>query len=372
MDRPYRFGIEEEYFLAAMDSRGTPSVEAAKAFHAAVNDRVPGAGREVLQSQVEVSTAPGTDFAEAQDRLASLRSELSELAREAGLLLFAAGTHPLACWPEQSMSEGERYDNMVREYGILATRNMVCALHIHVEVPEPDRRAELMRRMVPFVPLFLALSVSSPFWERRRTGLYGYRMAAYREWPRSGLPDLMDGPEDYEHYLRVMTGSGAIADASYLWWAVRPSMHFPTLELRVCDSCVRVEHSVAIAALYRCVVRMLDRRPDIHRSLTGASRAIASENFWRVQRAGVRALLIDERQGRLVAFSSVLETLLELVEEDAERLRCGPELHAIRQIGHLGTGAERQLEVYQRGCQSGLDDRAALEGVVDWLAGNTV
>ncbi len=372
MDRGYRFGIEEEYFLAATDSRGTPSAEAAKAFHVAVNDRVPGAGREVLQSQVEVSTAPGTDCAEAQDRLAALRSELGEMARQAGLRLFAAGTHPLACWPEQSMSEGERYNNMLRDYGILATRNMVCALHVHVEVPEPDRRADLMRRMVPYVPMFLALSVCSPFWERRRTGLHGYRMAAYREWPRSGLPDLMDGPEDYQHYLRVMTGSGAIPDASYLWWAVRPSMHYPTLELRVCDSCVRVEHGVAIAALYRCVVRMLDRRPDIHRGLTGASRAIAGENFWRVQRHGVRASLLDERQCRLVAFLPLLETLLELVEEDAERLGCTAELDCIRQIAQAGTGAERQLEVFQRGLERGLDDQAALEAVVDWLADNTV
>ncbi len=217
VDTRYRFGIEEEYFLADVASRSTPSSAAAKAFHVAAEDRLPGAGREVLQSRVEVSTPPGTDFAEARSRLAFLRSELAEIGPKNGLLVFAAGTHPLACWPDQTPSEGERYDQMIKEYGILATRNMVCALHVHVEVPEPDRRADLMRRMVPYVPMFLALSVSSPFWERRRTGLAGYRMAAYREWPRSGLPDLMDDAADYEHYLRVMIRSGAIPDASYLW-----------------------------------------------------------------------------------------------------------------------------------------------------------
>ncbi len=368
MDSKYRFGIEEEYFLADASSRGTPASGAAKAFHVAANDRLPGSGREVLQSQVEVSTSPGTDFAEAHDRLSFLRSELAGIGRENGLLVFASGTHPLAAWPEQEHSEGERYDRMVADYGILATRNMVCALHVHVEVPDPRHRADLMRRMVPYVPMFLALSVSSPFWEGRETGLAGYRMAAYREWPRSGLPDLMDGAADYEHYLQVMTQSGAIPDASYLWWALRPSMHYPTLELRVCDSCVRVGDAVAIAALYRCVVRMLDRRGDIHASLTGASRAIASENFWRVQRDGAHASVIDEQARAMVPLAQSMETLLALVGEDAAAFGCEREMEAVRAILARGTGADRQLEIYRRGLQAGLDNEAALRGVVDWLA----
>ena len=368
MDSNYRFGIEEEYFLADAASRGTPDPAAARAFHVAANDRLPGSGREVLQSQVEVSTPPGTDFAEACDRLAVLRSELAGIGRERGLLVFASGTHPLAAWSRQEQSEGDRYDRMVAEYGILATRNMVCALHVHVEVPDPGCRADLMRRMVPYVPMFLALSVSSPFWEARKTGLAGYRMAAYREWPRSGLPDLMDGAADYEHYLQVMTQSGAIPDASYLWWALRPSMHYPTLELRVCDSCVHVGDSVAIAALYRCVVRMLDRRPDIHAGLTGASRAIASENVWRVQRDGVRASVIDEDAREMVPLGQRIETLLELVAEDAAAFGCERELDAVRAIVARGTGADRQLEIYHRERQAGLDRDTALKRVVDWLA----
>ena len=368
MDARYRVGIEEEYFLADAGSRGTPSSSAAKAFHVAAADRLKGVGREVLQSQIEVSTPPATDLVEARDRLAALRADLAEIGRQNGLLVFASGTHPLACWPDQTPSEGERYDRMIGEYGILATRNMVCALHVHVEVPEPDRRVDLMRRMVPYVPMFLALSVSSPFWERRRTGMAGYRMAAYREWPRSGLPDLMDGAADYEHYLRVMTRSGAIPDASYLWWALRPSMHYPTLELRVCDSCARVEDSVAIAALYRCVVRMLDRRPDIHARLTGASRAIASENFWRVQKDGVHASLLDEQACAAVAFPRQLEALTGLVEEDAAALGCERDLAAVLEIAADGTAADRQVEVHRNGLDGGLDDDAALRGVVDWLA----
>ena len=368
MDTRYRFGIEEEYFLADADTRGTPAAQAAKAFHTSAKDRLPGVGREVLHSQVEVSTPPGTDFAAARGKLVSLRSELAAIGRENGLLVFASGTHPLACWPDQTPSEGERYDRMIEQYGILATRNMVCALHVHVEVPSPDRRIDLMRRMVPYMPMFLALSVSSPFWERRLTGLAGYRMAAYREWPRSGLPALMNNAADYEHYLRVMTRSGAIPDASYLWWALRPSMHYPTLELRICDSCARVEDSVAIAALYRCVVRMLDRRQDMHAGLTGASRAIAGENLWRVQRDGVQASLIDEQAFAAIPLPHQLATLISLLEEDAVALGCERDLAAVLDIAAAGTGADRQVGIYQRGLADGLDDEAALRAVVDWLA----
>ncbi len=224
-----------------------------------------------------------------------------------------------------------------------------------------------MRRMLPYVPIFLALSASSPFWERRPTGLAAYRMAAYREWPRSGLPDLMDAAE-YERYLRVMTGSGAIPDASYLWWALRPSMHYPTLELRVCDSCVRVEDAVAIAALYRCTLRMLDRRRELHAGLTGASRAIASENLWRVQRDGVRATLLDEEACAAVPLARQLGTLTTAVAEDAAALGCEAELRAVQRIAARGSGADRQLETYRRALAHRPDREAALRDVVDWLA----
>ena len=366
----YGFGIEEEYFLADAVTRGTPSSSSSRGFHAEAGDRLPGTGREVLQNQVEVCTAPGGDAEAARQHLSSLRTQLAGIARAHGLLVFASGTHPLACWPDQAQSEGDRYDRMTEEYGILAARNMVCALHVHVELPQPERRVQLMRRMLPYVPIFLALSASSPFWERRPTGLAAYRMAAYREWPRSGLPDLMDAP-DYERYLRVMVGSGAIPDASYLWWALRPSMHYPTLELRVCDSCVRVEDAVAIAALYRCVLRMLDRRPDIHAGLTGASRAIASENLWRVQRHGVRATLLDEASCAAIPLARQLEALIEAVAEDAGALGCEAELQAVRRIVAHGTGADRQLETYRRALAERPDHEAALREVVDWLASAT-
>jgi carboxylate-amine ligase len=303
-DTAYRFGIEEEFFLADAATRGTPDGDAARAFHKTVAEKIEGAGRENLQSQVEIQTPPAERAVQALEGLSSARATLTSLAREQGLVVFASGTHPNSCWPDQNRSQGERYDRMVADYGILASRNMVCALHVHVELPDPSRRALLMRRMVPYLPLFLALSASSPFWDCRDTGLKSYRMAAYQEWPRSGLPDLMGDEADYARYLSVMIRSGAIPDESYLWWAIRPLGKLPTLELRVCDSCASVEDSVAIASLYRCVIRMLERKNEVHAGLTGGSRAIASENLWRVQQHGAEATLIDEASPRCAPWRS--------------------------------------------------------------------
>lgn len=221
--------------------------------------------------------------------------------------------------------------------------------------------------MVPYLPLFLALSASSPFWEGRDTGLKSYRMAAYQEWPRSGLPDLMEDEADYERYLSVMIRSGAIPDESYLWWAIRPSGKFPTLELRVCDSCASAEDSVAIASLYRCVVRMLERRTDIHAGLTGGSRAIASENLWRVQRHGAAATLIDEASAEMRPVAVQLDGLAALVEQDAEALDCHESLDRVRAIVRRGTGADRQKAVWQQARDGGLDDARSLAAVVDML-----
>jgi len=259
----------------------------------------------------------------------------------------------------------------MRELRMLGRRNVVCGMHIHVEVPRPEARVDLMNRLLPATPLLLALSVSSPFWQGRATGMAGYRLSAFGEMPRTGLPDLFAGPEDYARYVEVMTRAGAIADASFLWWTLRPSVRYPTLELRIADSCPLLEHTLAIAALYRCLVRMADRRPDWNRHLTGASRAIAAENLWRAQRDGVHAELIDAEAGGAVPFAACLDAVLGLVAEDADSLGCVGEVAAAREIAGGGTGADWQLATFAEARGRGLSEREALGTVVDWLAGAT-
>ena len=370
MNTDYQFGIEEEYFLADATTRGTPR-RAVKAFHDAARTRLPQVERELLQSQVEVSTPPSTSFAEARETLSKLRAGLAEVGQAHGILVLAAGTHPVARWARQSNTQKDRYEKLMRELRMLGRRNVVCGMHVHVEVPRPEARVDLMNRLLPYMPVLLALSTSSPFWQGRSTGLAGYRMSAFGEMPRTGLPDLFGSMEEYQRYVDIMTRAEAITDASFLWWTLRPSVRYPTLELRVADSCTRVDDTLAIAALYRCLVRLADRRPDLNRGLTGASRAIAAENLWRAQRDGVRAAIIDEDVGTAVPFASHLDAMLTLAAEDADALGCQSEVARVRDIVAAGTSADHQLSTFAQARARGLGEREALGAVVDWLAETT-
>ena len=370
MNQTYQFGIEEEYFLADAKTRGTPR-RTVKAFHEAARTRLPRVERELLQSQVEVSSPPSTSFAEARETLARLRSGLAEVGQSHGILVLAAGTHPVARWTRQTNTQKDRYEKLLDELRMLGRRNMVCGMHIHVEVPRPETRVDLMNRLLPYMPLLLALSASSPFWQGRNTGLAAYRMSAFGEMPRTGLPDLFGSMGEYERYVRVMTRAGAIADASFLWWTLRPSIRYPTLELRVADSCTRLDDTLAIAALYRCLVRLADRRPDLNRGVTGASRAIAAENLWRAQRDGVRAEIIEEEPGVAGPFAAYLDATLALVAEDAHALGCEREVAGVRGILAGGTSADGQLAAFAEARARGLAEREAIGGVVDWLAETT-
>ena len=169
--------------------------------------------------------------------------------------------------PAKAHTKKDRYKTIMAQLQMAGRRGVVCGMHVHVEIPRPEKRVDLMNRLLPYMPVLLALSASSPFWQGRDTGLAAYRMSAFGEMPRTGLPDLFRDDKDYTRYVDTMTRAGAIADASFLWWTLRPSIHFPTLELRVADTCTRVEDTLAIAALYRCLVRLINKRPELNVSV---------------------------------------------------------------------------------------------------------
>lgn len=371
MAHKFRFGIEEEMFLASARTRMVPRGPV-KSFHKAAQAKLKAVERELLQNQVEICTEPSESFAEAREALQDLRTGLAEIGRKYGLLVFAAGTHPTALWPEQQETEKSRYEDMMDDLQIVGRRSVVCGLHIHVEVPRPEARVNLMRRLFPFLPILLALSTSSPFWEKRRTGLHGYRLRAYAELPRTGLPELFDNDADYQHYVDGMTKAGAVKDATYFWWHIRPSTRFPTLELRVADSCTRLEDSLAIAAIYRCLVRLIDRTPKLNADLTGASRGFVMENLWRAERSGIHATLIDEATLTATPFRKVVVALLDLIAEDAEALGCEAECERVRIIACDGSSADGQIAAFEAAMKSGKNERQALSSVVDWLAAETV
>ena len=256
-DAQFRFGIEEEYFIADARTLRVVNESPAALFDHAHGSTAPRIHREFLQSQLEVATRPHVSVADAQLELVQLRRRTAEAAAEHGLVILAAGTHPMARWREAVRSPQERYQTMMEALQMIGQRNMLCGMHVHVECPDPHRRVDIMRRMTPYVPLLLALSTSSPFWEARCTGLKGYRLAAYDELPRTGLPEPFQTTKQYDSYVAALVRSGVMQDSSHVWWAMRPSSKYPTLELRAPDCCTRVDDALAIAALYRVLVRYL-------------------------------------------------------------------------------------------------------------------
>jgi len=249
--------------------------------------------------------------------------------------------------------------------------NMLCGLHVHVELPDLDERVDTMVRMMPYLPLFVALATSSPFWQSRPTGLKGYRQAAYDERPRTGVPELFRTPAEYKAYVAALVHAGVIESSSYVWWAIRPSLRHPTLELRATDCCTRVEDTIAIAALYRCLVSNLVRDPWRNWDMTAVSRAIVVENKWRAQRYGVTSTFVDEQQGAI----SVIELLDQVIEEtrrDAEALGCVDEVEHCRTIADFGTSADAQLAVFEQAHGISAGGADPLSAVNEWIAEATL
>ncbi len=320
---------------------------------------------EFLQSQIEAVTHPHTDVRMAREELRHLRKVAAKVAAEHGLAILAAGTHPTADWGKSQQSEGERYDAVMDDLQMIGQRNMLCGLHVHVELPDPDERVEVMTRMLPYLPLLIALATSSPFWRSRPTGLKGYRLAAYDELPRTGVPELFRNKEEFDAYVDALVKAGVMENASYIWWSMRPSLKHPTLELRAPDCPTLVDDSIAIAALYRTLARYLVRNPWKNSDLTAVSRAIVVENKWRAQRYGVSGTFVGSDGA--VSVAEMLEQIIEDTGEDAEALGCLKELHRCRAIVGGGTSADAQLAVFEKHGKT--ENRGeALQAVKDWLA----
>src|SRR6202050_4544715 len=277
----FQFGIEEEYFLSDARTLQVPSETPDALFRSADVATSGHVGREFLQAQIEVATEPHRDSATARRELQNLREHAAAAAAQHGLAILACGTHPMASWREAVQSPKDRYAQVMYDLQMIGQRNMLCGMHVHVEFADPTRRVDVMTRMLPYVPLFIAISTSSPFWQGRATGLKGYRLAAYDELPRTGLPELFRSNADYDAYVEAMVRSRAVADASHLWWSIRPSLKYPTLELRAPDCCTRLDDAIALAALYRVLARHLYVDTEHNAGLDVVDRSIAAENTWR-------------------------------------------------------------------------------------------
>jgi carboxylate-amine ligase len=244
---------------------------------------------------------------------------------------------------------------------------LICGMHVHVGIEDADTRIDIMRQLTYFLPHLLAMSGSSPYWLGEDTGLNSYRLTVFDNLPRTGLPPQFDSWGAFERSVSALTDLKLIEDSSKIWWDLRPSSKFPTLETRICDASPRLETSLSLAALIQCLTRMLWRLSRVNQRWRVYDQFLIAENRWRAQRYGVSEGLIDFGQRKVIPFTGLLEELIGLVAEDAEALDAVAEIEAMRAILVHGNSADRQRGVFATAVDAGQSKDEALCGVVRHL-----
>ena len=359
-------GVEEEYLLVDRDSLDLAAAPEAlmKACTEDLEDRV---SPEFLQCQIEVGTGVCETVGEAREQLREMRACVSRRAAEYNLAPIATGCHPFGDWKAQDHTRKERYVALERQMAGVARRMLICGMHVHVGIEDRSTRIDLMPQLSYFLPHLLALSTSSPFWQGQDTGLASYRVSVFDNMPRTGLPPAFSSWSEYERTAQVLIDLGLIEDTSKIWWDLRPSHAFPTLETRICDVCPRLEHTLSLAAMVQAVTRMLWRLKSRNQSWRRYGLFLVAENRWRAQRYGTAEGLIDFGRGAIVPVDELMEELVEIVEEDAGVLRSVREIEGLRAMAQGGSSAERQRAVLARAQEGGAGRDEALRAVVSHL-----
>ena len=367
---PFSLGIEEEYLL--VDQSSCDLVEAPpELMQACVSELEGQVSPEFLQCQIEIGTRVCADISEAREDLKRLRSTVSRVAHGFGLAPIAVSCHPFADWKDQHHTDKDRYNDLARDLGGVVNRMLICGMHVHVGLGTDDLRNDLMGQLSYFLPHLLALSASSPFWQGRDTALASYRLTVFDNLPRTGLPPSFPSFADYERTVDVLVDLGIIEDSSKIWWDLRPSSRFPTLETRICDVNPRLEDTLTLAAIIQSVSRMLFRLRGLNQRWRLYDAFLIAENRWRAQRYGTSEGLIDFGRREIVPMAELIEELVTLVAEDAEALGCTDEINNLQHILQRGTSAHRQLKKYELERAGGASDEDALKSVVDKLIKDT-
>ncbi len=368
----FTIGIEEEYLLVSKET-GDLVTEQPPGLMDECEARLKGqVSPEFLCSQIEIGTRVHRTLAEAREDLRNLRGTVAEVAAKYDLAPIAASTHPFAQWADQKHTDKERYSHLARDLQGVVRRLLICGMHVHVAIEDDTMRIDLMNQIAYFLPHLLVLSTSSPFWRGQNLGLKSYRLSVFSELPRTGLPDTFASYGEYERHVNVLINAGLIEDGTKIWWDIRPSARYPTLEMRIADICTRLEDTLCIAAFYRCLLRMLYRLRRNNQRWRVYARMLINENRWRAQRYGFDEGLMDFGKGCVVPYPELLEEMLALVQEDAQFFDCEAELNHAWEILRRGSSAHRQVRVFEEASAAGASREEALKAVVDFLIRETV
>jgi carboxylate-amine ligase len=342
----FTLGIEEEFAIIDPETRQLRShiQEILEGGKVTLKEQVKP---EMHQSVVELGTEICQSVVDARAHVIELRSKLAELAGRGGLKIASVGTHPFSHWHDQLITEGDRYQEIVKDMQLLARANLIFGLHVHVGIVDREAAIHVMNQARYFLPHIYALSVNSPFWVGHNTGLKGYRLKVFERFPRTGIPDAFESLSEYEDYCKLLVKTGCVDNAKKIWWDIRLHPFFDTLEIRVCDAQSRVDDTLAIAALIQAVIAKLHKL--LHQNITFRvyRRRLLDENRWRASRYGIDGKLIDFGRETEVDARSLLNELLEFVSTEVNELGSENEMAHIERIMREGTGADRQLAVWE-------------------------
>jgi glutamate---cysteine ligase / carboxylate-amine ligase len=343
----FTLGIEEEFQVVDPETRELKSHvhELFAEGEARLKDEIK---REMHQSVVEIGTPICANVAEARREVARLRAAIVRLARDQGLRVAAAGTHPFSHWSQVPITDHPRYAQLVREMQMVARANLIFGLHVHVAVEENETRIQIMNAVRYFLPHVFALSVNSPFWCGDNTGWKSYRAKVFERFPRTGIPDYFGSWSDFDDYVRTLVATGCIDDGKKIWWDVRPHPFFPTLEYRICDVPMRIDESICFAALFQALTAKLWKLYSQNMGWRMYRRALINENKQRAARWGLDGNLIDFGKKTEVPTVALLDELLEFVDDVVDELGSRREVEYVHRIVERRPGADRQLAVYER------------------------
>lgn len=346
MKPSFSLGIEEEYQTIdpeTYDLRSHINTEIIAKGKRQLNEKVKA---EMHQAVIEVGTDVCRTIKEARADIVNLRREMIDLAEENGLLLAAGATHPFADWRVQDIYPDERYLQVVEDMQLVARANLIFGLHVHVGIEDRETVIHLMNQLRYFLPHLLALSTNSPFWLGMNTGLKSYRCKVFDKFPRTNIPDTFQSWAEFEGFVNLLVKTKCIENAKKIWWDVRPHPFFSTLEVRICDIPLRVDETLAIAALIQATLAKLYLLHSRNQGYRLYGRALLMENKWRAARYGLAGRLIDFGREAEVPVRDLILEYLDFVDEVVDELDSRSEIEYIRTMLDQGSGADRQLRVF--------------------------